>query len=83
MTFRTGPNPPSQLDPFDTAILEFAKRWAPFDGGHEFVFAEFGIRVNEFYDRLEQILSRIDAGQRDSQLLEDVRRNYPFWCLQP
>lgn len=82
MTRKTGPNLHSHLDPFDTAILEFAERWAPFDGGHEFVFAEFGIRVAEFYDRLEQILSRTDAGRRDSRLIANVRRNYPFWRLQ-
>ncbi|OAK51234.1 hypothetical protein [Rhodococcoides kyotonense] len=75
--------PRTPLNTVDAAILEFAERWAPFGGGHEFIFPEFGIRIDEFYDRLGHILNQIDPQHRRSALTDAVRRNYPFWRPTP
>lgn len=49
----------ARLDRYDTALLEFAERWQPFGGGHEYVFAEFGLDIDEFYRQLQRIRQRL------------------------
>lgn len=66
----------TQLDKFDADILEFAKRWAPFGGGHEFVLAEFGINIGGFYHRLHWILQELEPHERDPKVVTITQHNY-------
>jgi Protein of unknown function (DUF3263) len=75
MVESTQPARHSTLNHFDADILEFAKRWEPFDGGHEFVLAEFGIDIGEYYRRLTQILERLEPKDRDPRVVAAARRH--------
>jgi hypothetical protein len=66
-----------KLPRFDAELLTFAERWAPFGGGHEFIFAEFGLTVDQFYCRLRGILAQLDSSERDPFLVALVRRCDP------
>ncbi|MDF3312705.1 hypothetical protein P3H15_48070 [Rhodococcus sp. T2V] len=58
-------------------IIGFALRWAPFDGGDEYILPQFGITPATFYRRLAAILrdghTRLDHGVRE--ILTGLCRN--------
>nr|WP_241962144.1 DUF3263 domain-containing protein [Rhodococcus opacus] len=58
----------------EIAILNFAVRWAPFGGGDEHIFPEFGIYPNVFYRRLRRLLDR------DADLSHGVRHRLDELC---
>lgn len=67
----------TQLDKYDTAILEFAEQWMPYAGGHEYVLAEFGVDVDEFYIRLQRIRQRLHPHERHPKVGTAVQRYDP------
>lgn len=72
-----------QLDDFDAAILEFAEQWTPYGGGHEFVFAEFGIDLAEFYRRLQRVLYQLEPHECHPNVVSFVRHNYALHHGRP
>lgn len=73
----------STLDRFDSALLDFAERWAPFDGGHEFIFAEFGLTTSQFYDRLKMVLARLAPAESDPRVVSAVRHYHALHHGRP
>ncbi|MFH5211428.1 DUF3263 domain-containing protein [Antrihabitans spumae] len=73
----------ARLSRFDGALLDFAERWAPYDGGHEFILAEFGLTLGEYYRRLREVLSQLDAGDRDPRVVAAARHHDAIHNGQP
>lgn len=44
----------------DLELLQFAVKWAPYDGGNEHVLVEFGLSLSEYYRRLQNLLNASD-----------------------
>ncbi|MFC9360977.1 DUF3263 domain-containing protein [Rhodococcus sp. NPDC057014] len=46
------------MDLYDKTMLDFALRWAPYGGGDDHIFPEFGLSVPSFYVRVLDLIDR-------------------------
>ncbi|MBV6760262.1 DUF3263 domain-containing protein [Rhodococcus opacus] len=63
---------------YQTEILAFAVKWAPYAGGDEQVLPTFGLSVEEYYRRLLQLLDSPAARSVDSSTITRIRHQ----CMQ-
>nr|MDV2477096.1 DUF3263 domain-containing protein [Rhodococcus zopfii] len=63
----------NDVNEYRTEILEFAVRWAPYNGGDDEILPTFGLSIPEYYRRLVALLETPEAGSIDRRTREHLR----------
>ena len=61
------------MNAHERAMVNFAIRWSPFDGGEQYIFTEFGVSVPTFYRRVLTLAESRTTTYLDSADKENLR----------